>query len=73
MKFKHDSGEAVGYIDKEFFDSEGMHKPPGWYFLDEEGDTYGPFLSEEHATNGLKLYLKQLMSGQSPTQLRMKH
>lgn len=52
----------------EFFDREGMHREAGWFFNDEEGDPYGPFLDRAHAERGLQVYLKQLERGDAPTQ-----
>lgn len=60
--------ENVHYRDIDFLDDDGLHREAGWYFLDEEGYPYGPFLSEEHCRNGLKLYIMQLMAGTAPTQ-----
>lgn len=67
--------ENVHFHDVEFLytspvDGVSWHYPPGWYFFDEEGDLYGPFLDKGHAERGLRLYLEQLMAGVSPTQLK---
>ena len=60
--------EAVFLRDKDFLE-KGYHWEPGYYFYDEEGDLYGPFLSAEQGECALKLYLQQLMAGEAPTQL----
>jgi hypothetical protein len=63
-----DSKEVIHFRDKDFLYKD-YHWPPGWYFYDEEEDLYGPFLSEDQTKVALKLYLKQLLSGQAPTQM----
>jgi hypothetical protein len=65
---KQQEPRDVHYRDKEFL-YRNWHYQPGWYFYDEEEDLYGPFLSQLHAQNGLKLYITQLLAGKSPTQL----
>jgi hypothetical protein len=62
-----DKKETVFFRDKEFL-AENWHYSPGWYWYDEEGSLYGPFTSKEHGERGLRLYLKQLEQGISPTQ-----
>lgn len=60
----HASGEFI-------YKRDGVHYDKGWYFLDEEEDLYGPFLSKKQCEVGLQLYIKQLMAGKSPTQWGM--
>lgn len=63
------ANEHVHYFEGEFL-YKNVHYAPGWYFLDEEQDLYGPFLDEAHAERGLQIYIKQLMAGIAPTQIR---
>lgn len=56
------------FFPKEFL-YRNWHYEPGWYFYDEEGDLYGPFVSEAHCNRGFQLYLQQLNLGVAPTQI----
>lgn len=56
------SKELFEFHDKEFLENN-WHWPPGYYFRDEEGDLYGPFLSEQQRNVGWKIYLEGRMSG----------
>lgn len=58
----------ITYYDKEFL-HRNVHYEPGWYFPDEEGDLYGPFLTKTQTEMALRMYLQQLMDGVAPTQI----
>ena len=62
------SYDNVHFRAKEFI-FRSYHYEPGWYFYDEEGDLYGPFLNKKHCEVGLQLYLQQLIDGVAPTQI----
>ena len=60
--------ENVHFRSSEFL-YRNVHYAPGWYFFDEEGDLYGPFTEKAHCERGLQMYIRQLMAGESPTQI----
>lgn len=63
-----EENDGVHYRDKEFL-YKNVHYDKGWYFYDEEGDLYGPFLTRTQTEVGLRMYIEQLLRGEAPTQL----
>lgn len=59
----------IHFHDKEFLsEKDNWHYPPGWYFLIETGEHFGPFLSEKQAKLAWKMYLERLLAGTLPSQ-----
>jgi hypothetical protein len=67
MPRSSDSSEVIHFRDKDFIE-QNYHWPSGWYFYDEDGDLYGPFLTQAQTEVALQLYLEQLLEGRAPTQ-----
>jgi hypothetical protein len=63
-----DTKEVIHFRDKDFIE-KNYHWPAGWYFYDEEGVLYGPFLSEAQTEVALQIYVRQLLLGVAPTQM----